>query len=83
MGFVERPETLHGTQSILQAMAQSKAYTVIGGGDTVGAAELLGCTDRLGFCLTGGGATLTYLSGQALPGIEAIIKPEMAKFSKD
>ena len=75
MGFVERPETLHGTQSILEAMAQSKAYTVIGGGDTVGAAESLGIAHALGYCSTGGGATLAYLSGQPLPGIEALIKP--------
>ena len=75
MGFQDRPETLQGTQAILQAMANSKGYTVIGGGDTVGAAESLGFTESLSFCSTGGGATLTYLSGELLPGIEAISRP--------
>jgi phosphoglycerate kinase len=73
MGFQERPETLQGMHAILQAMATSHAFTVIGGGDTVGTAESLGLADSLSFCSTGGGATLNYLSGQPLPGIEALI----------
>ena len=73
MGFEDRPETLQGIAAIFQAMTQSHAFTVIGGGDTVGAAESLGFADSLSFCSTGGGATLSYLSGQPLPGIEALI----------
>lgn len=75
MGFQERPETLQGMHSLLQAMTNSHAFTSVGGGDTVGAAESLGFADSLSFCSTGGGATLSYLSGQPLPGIEALINP--------
>ncbi len=77
MGFQDRPETLHGTRAILQAMAFSKGYTVIGGGDTVGAAETFDFANKFSFISTGGGATMTYLSGQPLPGIEAIIQQGM------
>jgi len=75
MGFQERPETLKGTHALLSAMSRSNAYTVIGGGDTVGAAEYFGLAPYMSFCSTGGGATITYLSGEPLPGIEAIIAP--------
>lgn len=75
MGFQERPETLQGMHAVLQAMTTSHAFTSIGGGDTVGAAEYLGFADSLSFYSTGGGATLSYLSGQPLPGIEALINP--------
>jgi phosphoglycerate kinase len=75
MGFQERPETLQGMHALLQAMTNSHAFTSVGGGDTVGAAESLGFADSLSFCSTGGGTTLSYLSGQPLPGIEALINP--------
>ena len=75
MGFQDRPETLQGTKALLAAMANSRAYMVIGGGDTIAIAESIGLADSLSFCSTGGGVALTYLSGQPLPGIEAIIKP--------
>jgi phosphoglycerate kinase len=75
MGFRERPETLKGVHAVLSAMSKSNAYTVIGGGDTVGAAEYLGFAPYMSFCSTGGGATITYLSGEKLPGIEALIAP--------
>ena len=79
MGLEERPETLQGFRAIVQAMIQSKAYTAIGGGDTVAAAVKLGLANQLSFCSTGGGATLTYISGQPLAGIESIIKPGYLK----
>lgn len=79
MGFQEHPETLQGSYAIFQAMTKSDAFTVIGGGDTVGAAQSMGFADQLSFCSTGGGATLAYLSGNPLPGIEAIIKPGITK----
>lgn len=75
MGFQERPETLQGIHAILQAMITTHAFTAIGGGDTVGAAESLDFANSVSFCSTGGGATLSYLSGQPLPGIEALINP--------
>jgi phosphoglycerate kinase len=75
MGFQDRPETLQGVSALFHAMATTDAFTVIGGGDTVGAAESLGITHALSYCSTGGGATLNYLSGQLLPGLEALINP--------
>lgn len=75
MGFQDRPETLQGTHALLSAISRTRAYTVIGGGDTVGAAEYLELAAYMSFCSTGGGATITYLSGEPLPGIEAIISP--------
>lgn len=74
MGSVQRPETLHGMDGMLQAMAQSQGFTVIAGGDSVAATELLGYADKIDYLSTGGGATLTYLSGQKLPGLDAFIR---------
>ncbi|HML19334.1 MAG TPA: phosphoglycerate kinase [Candidatus Dependentiae bacterium] len=75
MGFQERPETLKGTHALLSAISRSNAYTVIGGGDTVGTAEYFGLDPYMSFCSTGGGATIAYLSGEKLPGIETLITP--------
>lgn len=75
MGLENRPETLDGFRATLESMVQSPAYTVIGGGDTVSAARQLGLATKLDFCSTGGGATLAYMSGKPLPGIESLIQP--------
>jgi phosphoglycerate kinase len=69
MGTVARKETLDGMNAILKAMAQSPGFSVIGGGDSVAAAELLGHADDIEYLSTGGGATLSYLSGAPLPGL--------------
>lgn len=69
-GFVERPETLIPAIKLLQAMANSQAYTLLAGGDTVALAHQVGLADKMNFCSTGGGATLTYLANQRLPGLE-------------
>ncbi len=68
----ERPETMQGTQALFNAMAESSALTVIGGGDSVAAAEQYGVADKISYCSTGGGATLAYLAGETLPGLEAM-----------
>jgi phosphoglycerate kinase len=78
MGFTQRPETRHSTYALIQALAQSSGYAVIGGGDSVAAAEKMIKEkkiekDKIGYLSTGGGATLAYISGQTLPGIAAII----------
>ena len=54
-------------------MAKSEATTIIGGGDSVAIARELGVMDQLNYCSTGGGATLTYLSGQPLPGLDIFL----------
>lgn len=73
MGFPSRPETLQGTSTLLQALAISPAFSVIGGGDSVAAAQKCGIKNSLNTYLsTGGGATLAYLAGERLPGLEAL-----------
>jgi phosphoglycerate kinase len=73
MGFIERPDTLAGARSIFHAMADSDGYSVLGGGDTVAAAQALGYGDKVDFLSTGGGATLAYIAGQKLPGLEPFL----------
>lgn len=72
MGSLQRPETLKATQALLIALAQSPAYTVVGGGDSVAAAYNFDLVSQIDYCSTGGGATLALLSGQELPGLKAI-----------
>lgn len=70
MGSVQRPETLTSTATIFNALAHNtSALRIIGGGDSVAAAELLAPHSNIGYFSTGGGATLMYLSGQPLPGL--------------
>ncbi|MGB8467886.1 MAG: phosphoglycerate kinase [Candidatus Babeliales bacterium] len=72
MGFLERPETLEATQQLLACLAHSKAYRVIGGGDTVAMAQQLGYSTAANFLSTGGGSLLAYLAHEALPGLDAL-----------
>jgi phosphoglycerate kinase len=72
MGFANRPETTQATNLLLQTLAKSDAYTVVGGGDSVSAAFAAGVAGNINFLSTGGGATLAYLSGEKLPGLIAI-----------
>jgi phosphoglycerate kinase len=74
MGFALRPETMVGTRALLQAVAQSKAYRVVGGGDSVAAAQNVSFAHTFDHLSTGGGATLAYLSGEPLPGLVALEK---------
>jgi phosphoglycerate kinase len=69
-GITYRPETLQGAHAIFQAMAQAPGFTVIGGGDSVAAAESLVDVSKISYCSTGGGATLSYLAHKTLPGLE-------------
>ncbi len=73
VGNERNPITLQGMNAILEAMAETEAFTVLGGGDTVAVAQELGFADEMDYCSTGGGATLTYLSGQPLPGLKIFI----------
>lgn len=72
-GNERNQKTLHGMKAVLKAMAQSQGLTVLGGGDSVAVAQELGFADQIDYCSTGGGATLTYLSGQPLPGLQVFI----------
>jgi phosphoglycerate kinase len=73
MGVAEIRDFSDGTKAVGEAIANSGAYSLVGGGDTVAAVELLGLTGRFSHVSTGGGATLEYLEGKELPGI-AILK---------
>ncbi len=70
MGIFERPETLEPLYTLLQAIAQSSAYTVVGGGESVAAVYQQNLQDRMSFCSTGGGSTLYYLTYGMLPALD-------------
>ncbi|MEI8097095.1 MAG: phosphoglycerate kinase, partial [Candidatus Moraniibacteriota bacterium] len=69
--FEEKPYNI-GTDAILQAILESNAYVVIGGGESLAVLEKAGVMSRIGFISSGGGAMLEYLSGKVLPGLEAL-----------
>src|SRR3989344_7286981 len=68
-----------GTILLLNAIAESKATSIIGGGDTAVVVEKLGLADKFTFVSTGGGATLDYLADGKLPGVDAIMKCKKRK----
>ncbi|MEW5763804.1 MAG: phosphoglycerate kinase, partial [Acidobacteriota bacterium] len=72
MGVFERPPFDAGTVSVARALANSRAVTVVGGGDSVAAVHRAGVAERISHISTGGGATLELLAGEALPGLEAL-----------
>ena len=71
-GLIEREEFCLGTRELLMAMARSDAFTLVGGGHTVGAAERLGLTAKFSYVSTAGGALETFVLGKPLPAVEAL-----------
>jgi phosphoglycerate kinase len=74
LGVFERDGFDLGTKQVLEAMAKSNGYTVIGGGHLVGLASILGIDERFKHVSTAGGAMLSLLSGQTLPGVDALVR---------
>ena len=72
MGVFEKPAFATGTVALARAVAESSAFSVIGGGDTVAAVNQAGVTARIGYISTAGGAFLEFLEGRTLPGVEAL-----------
>ena len=72
MGVYENPQFNKGTKDILTAIANSKAFSLAGGGNTIAAIQEYGLTEKIGYISTAGGALIEFLMGKKLPGVVAL-----------
>jgi len=74
VGVFENPEFKAGSQIVLEAVAASEGFSLVGGGHTVAAVENLGLADKMSYVSTAGGALIEFLMGKQLPGVVALEK---------
>ena len=74
VGVFENPEFKAGSQIVLEAVADSEGFSLVGGGHTVAAVEKLGLADKMSYVSTAGGALIEFLMGKQLPGVVALEK---------
>jgi len=74
VGVFENPEFKAGSQLVLEAVAASEGFSLVGGGHTVAAVEKLGLADKMSYVSTAGGALIEFLMGKQLPGVAALEK---------
>ncbi len=72
MGLFEVSPFDAGTRGVAEALAASRAYSVVGGGDSAAALKQLGLADEVSHVSTGGGASMAFVAGEALPGLEVL-----------
>ena len=72
MGVFENPTLAKGTNEVAKALAETEGTTIIGGGDSAAAIKQLGYADKVSHVSTGGGASLEFLEGNGLPGVDII-----------
>jgi phosphoglycerate kinase len=72
MGVFENPKFAQGTFAVARAVAESHAFSIVGGGDSAAAVAQSGLESKISHVSTGGGASLEFLAGQKLPGVEAL-----------
>ena len=73
MGVFENPTLARGTIAVAEALAESSAITIVGGGDSAAACEQLGYASKITHISTGGGASLEFLEGKDLPGVSCLM----------
>lgn len=73
MGVFEFPNFAKGTKELAKAVAESSSISIVGGGDSAAAVEQLGYADKITHISTGGGASLEFLEGKVLPGIDVLL----------